>query len=685
MKVSLRWLEQFVDLGTLGIPPETLAQSLTMVGLAVDRWETVEDDVVFELDITSNRPDCLNHLGVARELAAQFRLPLRRPDFSAPPADPTSQGRPVCPVTIEDPDRCPRYAGRVISGVRVEESPEWLRRRLELVGQRPINNVVDITNYVLFEVGHPLHAFDLERLHGPAIVVRTARSGERLKTLDGVDRTLEPDMLMICDAREPVAVAGVMGGESSEISLTTSSLFLESAWFEPRSVRSTAKRLGLSTEASYRFERGADPDLPVAALNLATRMIVEICGGRCVGPVIDVHPRPHQPLRLCLTKGRIRQVLGIAPEIGEVEEVLRALDFRTERLDTERLTVQVPGFRSDIELEDDLVEEFARHHGYDRIPSRYPAPGTAGVYPPHHAQDRLLEDTLVGLGFYQAMNFSFSTPERERIFRGEEPSMVAIQNPLSDADTHLRTTLVPGLVESLRRNLNVGVRDVRLFEIGNVYRPEGAGVREEARLGLLATGGFHEPYWGGSKEAIGFFHLKGMLELLFRRLGVAVEFRSQEGVRFLHPGVGCCLLLDGEPLGVMGELHPSVCERFKFTSKICVAELNLETLYCRPLPEPRYTSLNRFPAVERDVSFLLDRRVPFSRIQELVQSLGIAELRTLRLIDLYHGPGLPQDKVSLTVRLIFEDRSRTLQQAEVGERCDRVVAALTEHFGIERR
>lgn len=689
MRVSLDWLQQFVDVSILGLGPDDFSRSLTMVGLAVDLYEAVGDDVVFEIDVTTNRPDCLNHFGIARELAAQYRLNLRSPDFAAPETDDSRSGNFPVKISIEEPELCPRYAGRVLTDVKIEESPAWLKRLLEAVGQRPINNVVDITNLVLFELGHPLHSFDYEKLSGRQIRVRRARQGEKLVTLDGLERVLDESMLMICDANAPVAVAGVMGGLESEISESSSTILLESAYFDPVSVRTTSKRLGLSTEASYRFERGADPRRPVDALNVASRMIVEICGGHCVSPVIDEHPLPHRPQILQLRQKRVRQVLGVQIDVDEMMDILDRLEFSPRTKDEGVIEVRVPSFRSDISLEDDLVEEVARHYGYDRIDSTYPAPNQAGAYPAGRDHLQIVEDTLVGLGFYQALNYSFSSPEREEPYVGAVRPMVAIANPLTDLDTHLRTTLIPGLIDSLKRNLNLGSRDVRLFEIGNAYAPDGdsqgTGVSESTRLAMVATGGYLDPSWHRKHEAVDFFHVKGMLETVLEGLGVEAAFRATEECAHLHPGVAARILVEGREIGTIGELHPDLARSLKLVDKAYCVELDLDPLLGIPLPTPSFQAPSRFPPVDRDLSFLLDRDVTFSKIQQVVLELGVPELRALRLMDLYHGSGLPQNKVSLTVRLTFEHPSRTLVQAEVAERCDRVVAVLREQFAIEQR
>jgi len=690
MKISLNWLQTLVDLESLQATAEEIAQALTSVGLAVETIEEGPDGAaVLNLDITSNRPDCLNHLGIARELAAKFRRPLRTPDFAAPESKGTAGIDTASAVTIEAPELCPRYAARIISDVAIGPSPAWLRERLEAIGQRSISNVVDITNFVLFEVGHPLHAFDLHRLGGNRIVVRRAAEGEGIRTLDGIDRPLDTEMLMICDATSPVAVAGIMGGESSEIHNGTTDILLESAYFTPSSIRRTSKRLGLSTEASYRFERGADPEMPVKALNLACRLIEEIAGGRCRGAVIDVNPTVFRRRQVRLRRSRVNLLLGFDIAPPAIEAILDGLEFRARALGSDTWEVEIPGSRPDVSLEADLIEELARHYGYDRVPARYPRPTGPGVPLPTDRCDRILAETLTGFGFSQALNYSFSTPDKEARALGMQSPMVEIANPLTEVDTHLRTSLLPGLLESLRHNLNQGERDIRLFEIGRTYHPvteEGCfPVTERNVLALIATGDFHRPYWGQAPEEFGFFHLKGIIESLADKLAFACNLAADNQNAFFHPGVAAGLFDEEGPLGCLGELHPSLREEYKLPNRVVYAELKLDRLYAMPRPEAKFTAPGRFPSVERDVSFILDKTIPFSTIEKAVQALAIPELVRFRLIDLYRGQSLPQDKVSLSVRLTFEAPDRTLTHSEVDDRVGLFVAALKEQFAIEQR
>ena len=688
MIISCQWLQNFVDLDVVGIDVEKLAKSLTMIGLNVDEIQEGDDNTVLNIEVTSNRPDCLSHLGVAREIAAHFRLELKQPDLSAPHDRGESVSKYSDSVSIEDPELCPRYAARIIR-VAIGESPSWLRKHLEAVGQRPVNNVVDVTNYVMMELGHPLHAFDLEKLRGERIVVRIAKPEEYLITLDGLQRQLTPSMLMICDAERPIALAGIMGGQESEVSAESTTVLLESAYFRPSIIRATSKQLGLRTEASFRFERGADPEMPVKALNRACRLFQDLCDGVLVSPVTDEYPNPQPRRSLQLRSERIRKVTGLSMDPELITDILPRLEFKTSLKGEGLWDVQAPSFRVDIGVEDDLVEEVVRHYGYDRIQSNYPAAAGLGKFLPTHSHDRIIARTLQGFGFFEAIDYVFTNPAKETIFWNESPSMVRISNPLTDEDTHLRISLVPGLIETLRRNLNHGNEDVRLFELGKVFVPQNTGntqgIQEISRLALVATGRFYEPFWKNWQDEFNFHHLKGIVDALIEDFDRELDYTADCDIEFLHPGIAAAAAVKNECLGVLGELHPRVAEAYRFRQPVLVAEFTLTPLYALPLPEPRYTNFGRFPSVQRDLSFLFDKEQGYSRILAAIEELGISELEDVRLVGFYLGSNLPQGKASLTMRLTFANPETTLTQDEVSRHTDAVLSVLHRRFGVEIR
>ena len=458
MLISHHWLSDYVD---TKLSPQELRDRLTMVGLAIDAVGEHNSDFVLDVEVPSNRPDCLSHVGIAREVAVIEREQPRLPRVESLKTEGRSGD--LTAVEIKDDDLCPRYAARLVRGVKIAPSPEWLVKRLEAIGQRPINNVADITNYVLHELGQPLHAFDLHKLAGPRIVVRRAAAGEKLKTLDGVQRTLTADMLVIADAERPVAMAGIMGGEESEISSATTDVLIESAYFDPDSVRRTARALGMDTEASRRFERGADIEGVVRAQDRCIQMICELAGGTATEDRLDIHPRPFVSRTVTLRPRRVPELTSVSVARDQIVRILSGLGFELVDDAAEALTYKVPSWRVDVQQEEDLVEEVARHTGFDKIGSELPPSSASGEYQPSEMKQRLLRRALNAFGFDEAINFSFAPKQRD-----DQPEL---KNPIIEDAAWMRATLLPGLLSSLRHNLNHGIRDVRLFEIGRVFGP----------------------------------------------------------------------------------------------------------------------------------------------------------------------------------------------------------------------
>ena len=475
MLISYNWL---CELTATTLTPLELRERLTMVGLAIDAVEESDGDSVLDVEVPSNRPDCLSHVGIAREVSVIDKSRVQSPKSKVP--DTEGRAADSAAVEINDPDLCPRYAARLVSGVTIAPSPEWLTKRLGEIGQRPINNVADITNYVLHELGQPLHAFDLAKLTEQRIVVRRARAGEKLQTLDDVERTLDPEMLVIADAARPVALAGIMGGLDSEISATTTDVLIESAYFNPDSVRRTARKLGMDTEASRRFERGADCENVTKAQARCIELICEIAGGVATADTIDVYPNPLTPRSVTFRPSRVESHTSLRVELTEMLRILAALGFvQNEPATDGTLSFVVPSWRVDVGIEEDLVEEIARHVGYDQIASGLPPSNMAGEYQPAEMKRRDLRRAFRSLGFDEAINFSFIDAAHDEQFEllpglsslvtDSANSRVTLENPIIEDRTRMRPTLLPGLLESVRHNLNHGIRDVRLFEIGRVF------------------------------------------------------------------------------------------------------------------------------------------------------------------------------------------------------------------------
>ncbi|MBM4300707.1 MAG: phenylalanine--tRNA ligase subunit beta [Deltaproteobacteria bacterium] len=642
-------------------------------------------DVVLTIAVTANRPDCLSVLGLAREVAALLDAPLRHPEVNvAPAAAPGLKAR----VTILDPIHCPRYAARLVSGLSVSPSPFWMRRRLEMAGLRAINNLVDVTNYVLLEFGQPLHAFDFERLRGGEIVVRLPKRGERsFTTLDGVERPLDPETLLICDAEGPVALAGVMGGLDSEVTASTAQVLLESAYFNPRTIRRTAKRLGLSTEASYRFERGVDPDGVIHALERATQLMCEVGGGLVAAARLDEYPAPIQHPRLNLRVSRANAVLGTDLSPEQMLHLLRRLHLPVLAVDGENLALQVPPFRGDLEREVDLIEEVARLAGYDAIPVTLPRGVVATPRPgPEVRRLAAARQLLEGLGFFEVITYSFQ-PDRlgSLLTAAEAPAALRLANPLSEEQAMMRTSLLPGLLDTLRRNTLKQIQDVRLFEISKVFSPRpGEDLpQEEHWLTGLMRGAREDAAWNTTRDQVNFFDLKGMVETLLEGLLIPeVTFAPHGLPEYLRSGAR--IFSGGRDLGVLGELRPDIGERLDLEGDIFGFNLNFAALCQASLP-PRFTPLPRYPAVYRDIALVVGESVPAARVTEALYEHGRPWLEEARLFDVYSGDPVPAGKRSLAFRLSYRDPERTLTDELVNTHHQALVAALTKDLGAELR
>jgi phenylalanyl-tRNA synthetase beta chain len=643
-------------------------------------------DVRLAVDVTPNRPDLLSHVGIAREIAPNGvddvtlpRFP-NVPDFALEVQRSERQGEVgAIRITLDDADGCPRYLAAVVRGVRVGPSPEWLTSRLRAAGVRPINNVVDATNYVLFELGQPLHAFDLARLQSGEVRIRRAAQGEAIRTLDGQDRSLDAHTLVIADGRDPVAVAGVMGGENSEVSPETTELLLECALFDPRTVRRAARRLGLSTDASYRFERGVDPEVQPQALRRLVELVLAVAGGEAEPVALDLNPRPHTRLRLALRTERVERILGIALPNHTITELLGGIGFEVQANDSP-LQVEVPGFRPDVTREVDLIEEVARRYGYNDFPEVLRAwrPGTVPD-DPAVAVRRKVQEVMRSWGFLEAQTAAFGPASDRR---------VPLLYPLSAEESHLRDTLVPGLLRRLEHNWSHGNRDVRLFEIGTVFAPGASGAvpSEETRLAAVFTGDRRPPHWSGEPGTWDLWDLKGLLEELSRalRLGAvepgdfaAVTAVTTRGERMR------VVTASGEVLGGGGTAASDALDAPAWADPVLLLELVLP----RALAErgATFQALPQYPAVERDLALLVPIAVSAAELREVVVARGGELLESLYPFDVYEGKGVPGGTRSVAWRLRFRRPERTLTDAEVDTALERILQALEEQLGVRRR
>jgi phenylalanyl-tRNA synthetase beta chain len=683
MFISYEWLKELTD---TRLSAEDLRERLTMVGLAIDAVEEHSNDSVLDVEVPSNRPDCLSHVGIAREVAViengQVRLPVGE--------QPKTEGRAstLTSVEIKDPDLCPRYAARLVRGVKIGPSPDWLAKRLEAIRQRPINNVADVTNYVLHELGQPLHAFDFEKLGGRRIVVRRAAPGEKLKTLDGVERALSGDMLVIADAEKAVALAGIMGGEESEISAQTRDVLIESAYFDPHSVRQTARQLGMDTEASRRFERGADPGGVLRAQERCIELICELAGGVASEDAIDVYPKPFGERVISLRSERVKALTSLSVETNEIVRILTGLGF--EQLDG--LTFKVPSWRVDVEQEEDLVEEVARHTGYEKIGSELPPASMSGEYQPSEMQQRSLRRALNAFGFDEAINFSFIQHENRfdlvPSLAGHENDQPQLANPIIEEAAWMRSTLLPGLLTSLRHNFNHGIRDVRLFEIGRIFsnsKPKELP-DEPLALALVATGGAVEEDRAQSDGELDFFDPKGALEAAVDWMNLSPLTFTQSSARHLRTGQTALIKrADGKEIGTIGRLAENIVASYKFRQPVYVLELDLSALLSGPVKAIQYSPLPRYPSVVRDISLLVNRNVALDEIFAAVNNQHITDCRSVKLVGTFEGGNIPPAKRSVSLRLEYRSDERTLRDEEVEAYHSRLTSVLLETFAAEQR
>jgi phenylalanyl-tRNA synthetase beta chain len=681
MKISYNWLNELV---ALTLSPVELREALTMAGLAVEGVEEVGDDHILDLDLTSNRPDALSHLGVAREAAIVCGTALKPQNITLNESDELAES--VASIEIHDADLCPRYAARIVRGVKVGPSPEWLVKRLESIGQRSVNNIADITNYVMFEMGQPTHAFDLNLLHDRRIIVRRPHAGEQLTTLDGTKRELAPNHLLIADADHAVAIAGVMGGEETEINEQTTDVLIESAYFNSASVRATARALGMDTEASYRFARGVDHDAQVRAADRVAQLIQEIAGGTVLKGAIDVYPSRITRNSVTLREARVEKLTGLKVEIEKAAEILRSLGFEVELAAGEKqLRATAPSFRVDISREEDLVEEVARHVGYNLVATTLPAWSGLGRYLPGDDRRRNVRRTLATLGFDEAYTFSFVNGERDQLFRQSEKQAAVLSNPIDVNQSEMRSSLMTGLLESLQHNFNQGRKDVKLFELGRVFKAsENKRPNERELLSLVLSGEVATDNWRGARQ-VDFYDLAGAIESVVSSLSISGFTIERASVEYLHPGQSAALSRDGVEVARYGRLHPRIASLYKFRQPVYIGEIEFEKLLEIPADEVRYSALPRLPASSRDVSALVPDTAMWGDIEKAIRELGISEIVEVRVFDMYKGKEVPEGMRSLAFRVTYRGKGRTLTDEEVAAMHGRVRQLLESRFGAQLR
>ena len=692
MRILPSWLREFVNVAA---DDRQLAEDLTSAGIAVESVIAENGATVYEMDLTTNRVDAMNHYGVAREASAIYDVELKpiEPKLLGKTADPSApaakSGPPPVgmtkqgfPIVIEDPQGCARYSARVVRNVKIGPSPQHVARRLELIGSRSINNVADATNYELNELGHPTHAFDLDRLEGGTIIVRRAREGEVLKTLDGVDRELTTDDLVIADAGKPVALAGVMGGFDSMITERTKNVLIESAWFHPATIRSMAKRHGMHTDASHRFERGADWGITPLACDRVTELILENAGGELPGGQIDVVARILDPAPIELRRSEVRRILGIDLDEDEIQRTLVSLGFGMTCSAAGNLSVRIPTWRLDVEREVDLLEELARIHGYNRFPNTLPSFTGAVVTLPDEPKNAKVRETMLALGYDEAISITFTSEEDAKRFGGGEP--LAIANPQSEEAGYMRASVLPGLLNMVSYNLNRGNNNVRLFEAGEVFEKLGDGGDEHRHLGFAATGDAFAKSVHTPSQPYTFFHIKGDVEELLAAFQHSSLYVDAQMPEYFHPGRSARAVMDGKTVAHFGQLHPDLASARKFRQDVYMAEVLLDRLYQHELREPCYQSISKFPAVERDFSFVFDDSVNFERIRSAVEELGILDLQNFVPAEIYRGEKVGAGKYSVLLHAEFQSKERTLRDDEVAQWSSQIIAKLESLGGVLR-
>jgi phenylalanyl-tRNA synthetase beta chain len=668
MKIPLSWLKEYLD---LTISPTEIAKILTMAGLEVDGIETIDDesspDAVFEISLTPNLGHCASVIGVVRELAAAIGKPIKKKSFSLKESDKSIDD--FITVSIESPESCPRYACRVIKNIRVVPSPDWIQKKLVACGIRPINNVVDSTNYILIELGQPLHAFDYDLIEGNHICVRTSKTDEKFITLDEKEHILSAEDLLICDAKKPIAIAGVMGGRNTEVSDKTVNILLESAHFKPTSIRKTSKRLSIQTDASKRFERGSDPNHVINALDMAANLIQSIAGGEVAAGVIDIQKKIFYEKLIECRLTRVNQILGTHLGVGEIENIFQSLGMECKWDGQNTFTVRVQTYRFDITEEIDLIEEIARIYGYDNI-SRNPTTYHTSPIPhtPIFLFERELRTKFVAEGLQEFLTCDLIGPSSSDLVHESgmpAESIVKVLNPTSIEQSILRTSLLPGLLQVVKYNFDHQNKDLSGFELGRIHFKEKDRYWEQLVAGIILTGKSSPHHWQQKDQDFNFFDLKGIVENILNEVGIDnVHFKSNQLLNF-HSGRQASIYVDSLEIGSLGEIHPAIVRKLDVPQRIFFAELNVNDMLqvrntqCKMKPLPIY------PGSERDWTITIDEKMEISKLLDLIKSVPSSLLENISLLDIYRSEKLGGELKNVTFRFVYRDNKKTLAQEEV--------------------
>lgn len=683
MNIPFEWINEYI---TTDQSAEEIASLLTSIGFAVDSIEDIEGEKVFEIDVTTNRPDCMNVLGIARELAAATGGKLTYPAMSYQEGNTLSKD--LCRVIIENATLCPRYSGKLIRGIKVSPSPHWLKKRIKQVGLRPVNTIVDLSNFVLFELGHPIHIFDFDKITGKTIVIRNARKGEKITTIDSVERLLTKEMLIIADEKEPIAIAGVMGGLFSEVDTQTKDIFIESAYFQPQSIRMTSKKLGLSTDASFRFERGADWNMTLNAIDRFTKLILESSESEASSGHLDVLKGSFPEQEISLRINKMETILGIKVSQERAEEILKSLGMKVKPISPGVLNVTIPSFRVDCKREIDLIEEVVRFIKYDSLPCTIPYNTEQEVKGRSDEREVMASCLLISAGYSESINYSMiSASEHDRFSFLKESGRLRIDNPLSERGAVLRSSLLPGLLNNVSFNYSRGLKDIKLFEIGKVYAKSAKKPSEESKhLAFIATGEESATHWKRTKRTIDFWDIKGAAEALLNELGYH-HFLSKpltEENFFLKDQSFQLQSPEGRMWAVGGQVNPTVTREFKILQPIYATEIPIGELSL-PKEKIRFTTISPLPVVSRDLSIIVDKGTKFSDIERIIRGKQKTTLTDITLAKRYEGPPIPKGKVSLTFSIMIHQKDHTLTNEQINVLIEEIFALLSHEIGAEIR
>jgi len=681
MKVSYNWLKEYID---ITLDPGKLAHLLTMAGVNVASWHRIEGDYIFEFEITANRPDCLSIIGIAREISAVLEKKLKVPKEIQKGRKIKLTNKENLPISvkIKDPDLCYRYSARIIKDVEVKESPDWLKERIISAGLRPVNNIVDITNFVLFETGQPMHAFDLDKIKGD-ILIRRAKKGEKIIGIDSVPRACDEDMLLIADSENPIAIAGVMGGLDTEVGNMTKNILLESAFFNPISVRRTSRTLGLSSESSYRFERKIDNGMVLKASERVSDLIDMIAGGK-KGPIIDIGNKKSYSKSITLNLQKCESLLGVSVTKKKASKILKSLEFDiNEKKGSIRAIV--PSFREDVKNEIDLTEEIARIYGYEKIPLTIPRiVGNTSIKDFSDVVEDKIKQILTRLGLKEIITYSLINKNRINGLGIKDDIVVALKNPLSIDQEIMRPTLLPGMLGVISYNLNRRAKHLSLFEIGKMYTEKKHSYQEEVVLSL-GLAGIKRETWKVQKEEFDFFDVKGIFETLLGELGLDKIFFKRDKAERFNSDVSAAIEYEGEIIARLGEVNKKILGSFDIEKKVFYGELYIRKILKKINLNKRYLVLGRYPSVTRDISVVAEKKVTSSAITDIINDIGKALVKNVDLIDCYKGKQISQEKRGLLYRIEYRSDERTLEDAEVDKLHTLIKDALTQKLGISFR